>query len=176
MKNELENASHDLQAYWNNSIETFSEKDKESYYPKYIKKLTDDILKTNFSNTAQSKKPNCFDNWDFLTENISSDIKVSAAAVPYMNCLNDFRRFENSFEGIRFFDLKRWGMEWTHYYDLDKTPYVMKATDVRRALEAPWEALANGAGSSRPTDEVQTRNEAKQELCRPTEKDLRIKE
>lgn len=176
MKEELTNASHDLQAYWNNSIETFSDKDKESYYPKYIKKLTDDILKTNFSNTASSKKPNCFDNWDFLSENISSSVKVSADAVPYMNCLNDFRRFENSFEGIRFFDLKRWGMEWTHYYDLDKIPYVMKGVDTRRALEAPWEALANGAGSSRPVYNKETNNKAQQELRRPAEKDLRIKE
>jgi hypothetical protein len=33
MQDKLEEASHDLQAYWNNSIETFSDKDKESYTP-----------------------------------------------------------------------------------------------------------------------------------------------
>jgi len=176
MKNDLANASHDLQAYWNNSIETFSAKDKEAYYPRYIKNLTDELIKSNFSNTSTATKPNCFDNWDFLTQNISSDIKVSAEAVPYMNCLNDFRRFENSFEGIRFFDLKRWGMEWTHYYGLEKTPYVMKGVDTRRALEAPWEALANGAGSSRLPDNAQAGTEAQQELRRPADKDLRVKE
>ena len=67
-------------------------------------------------------------------------------------------------------------MEWTHYYDLDKTPYVMKGVDTRRALEAPWEALANGAGSSRPVYNKETNNQAQQELRRPAEKDLRIKE
>ena len=176
MKNDLANASHDLQAYWNNSIETFSAKDKESFYPKYIKKLTDDILKSNFVTTARNKNPNNLENWNFLTQNISSDITISAEAVPYMNCLNDFRRFENAFEGIRFFDLKRWGMEWTHYYGLDKTPYVMAGNDERRALEAPWEALANGAGTSRPTVNLNTDVPAQQELRRPTDKELRIKE
>ena len=176
MKNDLEKAAHDLKAYWNNSIETFSDKDKESYYPRYIKQMTDDMFKTNFTNTESTKKPNCFDNWDFISQNISPDIVVSADAVPYMNCLNDFRRFENSFEGIRFFDLKRWGMEWTHYFGLDKTPYVMEGVDKRRALEAPWEALANGAGTSRPADNLQNDNRAMQELSRPADKDLRIKE
>ena len=175
MKGDLAKASHDLQAYWNNSIETFSEKDKESYVtPGYIQYMTDDMLRKNFSNAANNKKPNCFDDWNFLSENISSDIVVSAEAVPYMNCLNDFRRFEHSFEGIRFFDLKRWGMPWTHYFDVDKTPYVMEGTDVRRALEAPWEALANGAGTSRPVETVKTNNQAQQELRRPANKDLRI--
>lgn len=176
MKNDLVNAGHDLKAYWNNSIATFSEKDKESYYPRYIKELTDELLQSNFSNTASTKKPNCFDNWDFISQNISSDIVVTPEAVPFMNCLNDFRRFENSFEGIRFFDLKRWGMEWTHYYGLDKTPYIMKGVDARRALEAPWEALANGAGTSRPADNIQPANAALKELRRPNDKDLRIKE
>jgi hypothetical protein len=176
MKNDLANASHDLLAYWNNSIETFSAKDKESYYPRYIKMLTDEILKSNFSNTETTKKPNCFDNWDFITKNISPSITISPEAVPYMNCLNDFRRFENSFEGTRFFDLKRWGMEWTHYYGLEKTAYVMAGIDARRALEAPWEALANGAGTSRPTENAQTNNNAQNELRRPADKDLRITE
>ena len=67
MKNDLEKAAHDLKAYWNNSIETFSDKDKESYYPRYIKQLTDDMFKTNFSNTETTKKPNCLDNWDFMS-------------------------------------------------------------------------------------------------------------
>ncbi len=175
MKNDLTNASHDLMAYWNNSIDSFHEKDKQSFVtPKYIYYLTDEMLNSNFKNTATTKKANCFDNWDFLTTNISSDIVVSPAAVPYMNCLNDFRRFENSFEGIRFFDLKRWGMEWTHYYGLDKTPYVMTGNDTRRALEAPWEAMANGAGTAREAQPVESNapTQAQQEMRMPSNKEL----
>ena len=174
MKNDLTNASKDLIAYWNNSFETFSDKDKDSY-ARYFKSLTEELLLSAYTNTESSKKVNCFDNWNFLTQNISSDITVSADAVPYMNCLNDFRRFENAFEGIRLLDLKRWGMEWTHYYGLDKTPYVMAGTDARRALEAPWEALANGAGTSRPTQEATSTNEARRSLEFPSNEKLRVK-
>lgn len=175
MKGELEKAGHDLKAYWNNSIETFSEEDKKNYLNTgYIKYMTDDILQSNFTNTASNKKANCFDNWNFITENISSDIVISSEAVPYMNCLNDFRRFEHSFEGMRFFDLKRWGMPWTHYYGLEKTAYEMKGNDVRRAIEAPWEALANGAGSSREMMPLANNNPAMSELEEPTDTNMRI--
>lgn len=169
MKNDLVNASHDLQAYWNNSIETFSEKDKESFVkPGYIKYMDDALLKANFTNDpTKDPKANCLNDWDFMSVNISPSVKVSAAAVPYMNCLNDFRRFETSFEGMRFFDLKRWGMEWTHYMGNEKTPYVMKGIDERRAIEAPWEALANGAGSSREPLPSLTRNFPSGDLQHP---------
>ena len=173
MKGELDKAGHDLMAYWNNSIDTFSEEDKKNYVtPGYIVYMTEDILKSNFRNTASSKKSNCFDNWQFLTDNISADIVISDEAVPYMNCLNDFRRFENSFEGLRFFDLKRWGMPWTHYYGLEKEEYTLEGNDLRRALEAPWEALANGAGSSRELMPNATQNKALNELQRPTNDQL----
>ena len=169
MKGELDLAGNDLMSYWNNSIETFSEEDKKSYVtPGYIKYMTLDLLKSNFTNTEKAKKPNCLDSWDFITENISSDIVIPEEAVPYMNCLNDFRRFEHGFEGIRFFDLKRWGMEWTHRYGLEKEMYTMEGTDVRRALEAPWEALANGAGSSREPLPAESRNAAQDEMRQPS--------
>lgn len=160
MLGNLTDAGHDLKAYWNNSLNSFSDRDKKSYSvegsadlvgsPK-VKLLTDDLLVKAFTNgtTDKTKRNNCFDDWDFITTNISSDIVISPEAVPFMNCLNSFRRFEHNFEGIRFFDLKRWGMEWTHYFGPDKEVYTLTGDDVRRAVEAPWEARANGAGSSR---------------------------
>ena len=176
MKGDLEKAGHDLKAYWNNSIETFSEEDKKNYLSTgYIKYMTDAILQSNFRNTGKNKKANCLDDWNFITENISSDIVITDEAVPYMNCLNDFRRFEHSFEGMRFFDLKRWGMPWTHYYGLDKVAYEMAGNDIRRAIEAPWEALANGAGSSREMMPMADNSPASQELQRPADKDMRVK-
>lgn len=177
MKGDLVNAGHDLKAYWNNSIETFSEKDKKNFVETGdILYMEDKHFQSNFRNTATNKKPNCYDDWNFLSQNISSDLVVSTAAVPYMNCLNDFRRFEHSFEGIRFFDLKRWGLEWTHYFGQDKIAYTMKGVDERRALEAPWEALANGAGSSRPVASAEPASEALKSLRRPTYSEMRVKE
>lgn len=160
MLGNLENAGHDLKAYWNNSLNSFSDRDKKSFSiegyqdlvgtPK-VKLLTDELIAKVFTNgdTEKTKRNNCYDNWNFITTNVSPEIVVSPEAIPYMNCLNSFRRFEHSFEGIRFFDLKRWGVEWTHYFGPDKEEYTLTGNDVRRAIEAPWEAVANGAGSSR---------------------------
>jgi hypothetical protein len=103
-----------------------------------------------------------------MATNISENLKITTEAIPYMNCLNDFRRFENSFEGMRYFDLKRWGLEWTHYQGNEKTPYTMAGIDVRRAMEAPWEALANGAGSSREQMPAATRSIAMEEMRMPS--------
>lgn len=160
MLGNLADAGHDLKAYWNNSINSFSDRDKKAYSvegspdlvgsPK-TKLMTDDLLIKAFTNgnTETTKRNNCFDDWNFMTNNISSSIAVTPEAVPYMNCLNALRRFEHNFEGLRFFDLKRWGVEWTHYFGPDKLAYTLTGDDVRRAVEAPWEARANGAGSSR---------------------------
>lgn len=179
MLGNLADASHDLQAYWNNSINSFSDRDKKTYsvegYPGLVgtpktKLMTDALLVKAFTN-GNTKKNNCYDNWDFITKNISSEIVVSAEAVPYMNCLNSFRRFETNFEGMRFFDLKRWGIEWTHFFGPDKEDYTLTGNDVRRAVEAPWEALANGAGSSR-VEPALSPSEARKEMKLPRQSDI----
>lgn len=92
---------------------------------------------------------NCFDNWNF-TQNISSSYVVPADAVPYMNFINDFRRFETSFEGLRFFDLKRWGIEYSHVVGVNSVEYKLTSNDPRRAIEIPWEVESAGMALSRP--------------------------
>ena len=67
-----------------------------------------------------------------------------------MNCINDFRRLENVFEGHRFFDIKRWGLDLTHTVGLESTPFKTTATSKERAIEVPWEALSAGLATSRP--------------------------
>lgn len=46
-------------------------------------------------------------------------INIPADVLPYWNCLNDMRRYETAWTGLRFFDLKRWGLPITHVYDAD---------------------------------------------------------
>lgn len=186
MLGNIAEGSKDLQNYWNYSISSFSERDKKAYSVEggadvvtvRTKLMTDASLKREFTNgaTAKSKKNNCFDDWDFLSQNISSDIVVSAQAVPYMNCLNSFRRFEHNFEGVRFFDLKRWGIEWKHYYGADKDSVELKGNDMRRAVEAPWEARFNGAGSSRVEPLVAPSQASRSSLRMPAEAQIRRKD
>lgn len=148
MLGRYDDAAEDLKLYWNGSLDTFSPEDYKAYVSSgYNKYLTKEILLRYYSDASHR---NCFENWDFTAENVSSSYVIPREAVPYMNCINDFRRMETCFEGLRFFDLKRWGIEYTHEVGVDKTIYTLKADDVRRAIEIPWESLSAGMESSRP--------------------------
>ena len=154
MLGRYDEAARDLMYYWNNAINSFTPEDKQAYVTTgYIKYLTKDILLDNWkpANAGLTNHPNVFANWDFTATNVSPSYVIPAEAVVYMNCLNDFRRYENAFEGLRFFDLKRWGVEYTHTVGLEKTPYTLGGIDERRAIEVPWEAMSAGMESSRPT-------------------------
>ena len=147
MLGRYEEAARDLKYYWNNSINTFSPADRDAY-ARYINYLTDEHILSYYANGSHE---NCFDDWSF-TQNISSDYVIPAAATPYMNCLNDFRRFENGFEGLRFFDLKRWGIPYEHIVGPTSVVYRLEAKDIRRAIEVPWETLSAGLEPTRPAD------------------------
>jgi len=58
-------------------------------------------------------------------------------------CALHFRRIETIFTGLRWFDVKRYGIEITHYIGKDK---AIKLTwdDPRRALQLPAEVIAAG--------------------------------
>lgn len=160
MLGKYEDAENDLRWYWNCSIESMTAKDKKLYVDtKYTKYLTNAILKKYFTYAVDDEgkmlssiNPNCQENWDF-TKNMSPDYVIPAEAVPYMNCVNAFRRYENAFDGVRFFDLKRWGMEYVHEVGTSSEKLVMKWNDSRRAIEVPWEALSAGMDTSRPEPE-----------------------
>ena len=67
-----------------------------------------------------------------------------------MNCLNDMRRYETAWTGLRFFDLKRLGIPYTHVYGPEAAKYELRAHDTRLAIELPQEVLLAGLESSRP--------------------------
>ena len=147
MLGQVDEGGDDLCAYWNNSIEKFSEADHKAYFEaNYIKLCTKPTIESWYANPSHN---NCFANWDF-TQNVSSDYVVPAKLVPYINCLNEFRRFETMFEGLRFFDLKRWGVEWEHQVGVTSEVLKLSGKDPRRAIEVPWEVISAGMQSSRP--------------------------
>ncbi len=146
---DLEGAIADLIAY-DDSRQTFSDANKTTFTAnKALVSLTKDLIDSWYY--AGSGKTNCFDDWSF-TQNMSSDFVVPDNAVTYMNCLNDMRRFETWCEGWRFFDLKRYGIEYSHYVGLEATEYFLAWDDERRAVEVPQEVIAAGLESSRPND------------------------
>ena len=145
MTGQYAEGAKDIMLYWNSAYDSFCEKDKLAY-SKYVKPLTEENLVAYYSKDGT---PNSFKDWSFTTC-VSDSFKVKPEAVVYMNCLNDMRRYETAFEGLRFFDLKRWGMPYKHDIGLDATEYKMESNSPKRALELPWETLASGMESSRP--------------------------
>ena len=145
MLKQYDAACEDLCAYWNNSFEKFPEAD-HTFYESYVNVATKQIIENWYSDASHS---NCFPNWDF-TQKVSSSYVIPAEATPYMNCLNELRRWETSFEGLRFFDLKRWGVEYKHVYNVTADETTLTVNDPRRAIEVPWEVISAGLEPSRP--------------------------
>ena len=74
-----------------------------------------------------------------------SDAVVSADAVMgVLQCIQHFRRIESMHQGMRWFDLKRYGIEITHVYDKAATTDVLTLNDPRRAMQIPAEISAAG--------------------------------
>lgn len=79
----------------------------------------------------------------FNTENISPDFVVTPSQKALIDCVLHYRRIETVFDGFRWFDLKRYGIEITH--NIDKTRVeVLTWNDDRRALQIPQEVIAAG--------------------------------
>lgn len=100
--------------------------------------------------TLRQKHENTLDNSAYGWGNAKHmGINIPDAAVPYMNCLNDMRRYETMWDGMRFFDLKRWGIKYSHIIGPQSKKIELDWDDARRAVEAPLEARTAGMESSR---------------------------
>lgn len=101
-------------------------------------------------------RANVIVDWSF-TQQQSPDFVIPENLYIYMNCLNDFRRWETAYTGRRFFDLKRYGMPFYHVYGEKVETGVIGDTlwvpqfDKRRAIEVPQEVLIAGMQSSYET-------------------------
>jgi hypothetical protein len=145
---DLAGASEDLCTYHASTM-NFSDKTRDIYVANNgMTALTDEMINDWFAKNTTSNY-NCFDDWEFL-KRMNPDWNIPEAAVPYMNCVNYFRRYETNFTGKRLFDLKRWGMEWSHEYGVDNEVITMTWNDPRKAIEIPQDAIAAGMEPSQP--------------------------
>lgn len=78
----------------------------------------------------------------FNTTSMSPDFIVTDSQKPILDCVLHFRRLETIFDGLRWFDLKRYGIEITH--KIGKNTDILKWNDPRRALQIPAEVIAAG--------------------------------
>ncbi len=68
---------------------------------------------------------------------------------PYLQCIQHFRRIETVHLGMRWFDIKRYGIEFSRKIGKDKVDRLT-LFDPRRAIEVPQEVIAAGMQASRP--------------------------
>ena len=76
-------------------------------------------------------------------DKISSAFTVNANQRPLIHCVLHFRRIETMFDGYRWFDIKRYGIEIEHKIAgsaTDKLTY----NDSRRAIQIPQEVISAG--------------------------------
>ena len=77
------------------------------------------------------------------TELISPEFVVTAEQLPIVYCLLHFRRIETLHDGLRWQDIKRYGIEITHKQGVNGE-YHLLWNDDRRAIQLPNEVLMAG--------------------------------
>lgn len=136
----------DLIAY-ENSRQTFSEKTKQFYTNgNALQPLTQAMIESWYADYTHSNTLTA-EQWA-ATQNMSPDFIIPDDLLVYWNCLNDMRRYETGWTGLRFFDLKRWGLPIEHHYNPENTVFRLEWNDPRRAIEVPQDVLVAGMSSS----------------------------
>ena len=75
---------------------------------------------------------------------VSPSWKISDDKLPYIWCVLHFRRIETLHDGMRWFDIKRYGIELTHEVGYPVKKYRLVWNDDRRAIQLPQEAIIGG--------------------------------
>ncbi|WP_418855333.1 RagB/SusD family nutrient uptake outer membrane protein [Prevotella sp.] len=146
MLGKYKEAADDLRWFWNCQLRAMDAEDFKQYVTGGYTNFMTNAEFTDYY--ADANNINCFADWNF-TQKMSPKYVVPAEAVPYMNCINDFRRYETAFNGIRFFDLKRWGIDYNHVVGVSSEIVESTFDSDKRAVEVPWEAISGGMESSR---------------------------
>lgn len=73
----------------------------------------------------------------------SDKYSASSAIMPYLQCVQHFRRIETVHTGMRWFDIKRLGLEITHNIGKDRVENL-SVLDPRLAIQIPTEVISAG--------------------------------
>ena len=74
----------------------------------------------------------------------SDKYSVNSNIEPLLQCIYHFRRIVTVHNGMRFFDIKRLGLEVTHYIGKDNRKVTLNTLDPRYALQIPYDVIAAG--------------------------------
>ena len=76
-------------------------------------------------------------------QDMAADWVISAEQMPFVHCALHFRRIEGLHDGLRWQDLKRYGIEIEHVQGKD-APRKLVWNDDRRAIQLPQEVIVAG--------------------------------
>lgn len=115
--------------------------------------LTQDNINRKYAGTADR---NIYVN-DMHPQEMGFDKVLEGDQLNVLNCILHFRRIETMFEGLRWFDIKRYGINVKHVYkgprDYDASYDELNWNDPRRIVQIPYNAIDAGYPS---TDRAQT--------------------
>jgi hypothetical protein len=101
-------------------------------------KLTPEIITKFYTEKAGTKFAPALHNQDMAAEWV-----ITPAQMPFVHCALHFRRIEGMHDGLRWHDLKRYGIEIEHVQGKD-APRKLVWNDDRRAIQLPQEVIVAG--------------------------------
>lgn len=160
-RHDKEGCLRDLAAY-EQSRQNFSEETLKYWMAggNGLRPLTLDVINNWYSHGEADniRYLNCFPSDKFTWADAANmGVIVAPDEERFMNCINDYRRYETAFEGLRFFDLKRWGIPYEHVTGHEATVHFLDWDDDRRAIEIPADVIAAGHQPSQPLNKPEQR-------------------
>jgi len=99
---------------------------------------------TNAAITSFYTPGKAFFSYEFHNQELSPSFLVTSTQKPYVDCVLHFRRLERIFEGHRWFDIKRYGIELEHLIGHEATRITLTYDDDRRAIQIPSDVVGAG--------------------------------
>lgn len=91
--------------------------------------------------------------------------QLTAEKTPYVQCIQHLRRIQNVHNGMRWFDIKRFGLAITHEYGRFGSKLTLKSLDPRYALQLPSEVLSAGMTPTYREPVDSAKNSGNSDVC-----------
>jgi len=82
--------------------------------------------------------------YDFHTGELSPNFVVTTDQKPFVDCVLHFRRLDRVFEGFRWFDIKRYGIELEHVIGPNAVHVKLTYDDDQKAFQIPSDVVGAG--------------------------------
>jgi hypothetical protein len=132
--NDLSGATNDLRMW----AQSYNANGRMDTLPSGNVELTEAKIRAFYNESANEHFVPTLHNSD-----MSDEFIVSAAQKPFVHCVLHFRRMETLHDGLRWFDLKRYGIEITHKRGTDPLR-TLTWDDDRRVIQLPQKVLIAG--------------------------------